>query len=793
MSELVEITGTITKFFKDCPKDNGWFGCFFKLENGLQVRMTGVCKNLELDTGKTYDVLADKESDPKFGDSYTVKHMSNSTKSMNSKEIIRYLSSSLFDGIGKATALKLYKEFGKDIYDVIENEPDKLRAIGISEKKIIILQNGVQSNSIYGSILRVAPILSEKVVDNLISVLGRKAVDYLKYKPYDILYLEPKVSGFSFKLADQVAFANGIDKSSDYRVTECMKYAVHTLCEDYACSYLNLSDMNEYQQYLKKSMELIDSVQVHCSTVENKITEFLKKPAEGIVVEEFDNQYHIYVQDKFDVEDGLARLVSTMIGSGCKHNASKDEVMRLIDEYCTSLPKDKKLDQEQIHAVATSLMSGMSVITGGPGRGKTTVLRAVIDIWERITNKRQPVLLAPTGKAVCRLNEATGKTNGMTVARTIFRSMNMLSYAQDMKSYKNNLIIIDECSMIGMRTALEMLSLYQDGQVILVGDVDQLPSIEYGQFFKDMCKVPAMPKTILKTNHRSEGLIVPNADKINKGMRAEKLDWDYINQSFVLYQYNDDNEAFANHIIKEYMSAITDDNGKVDYRRMKDICILCPSQKHPTGSRFLNYKLQEKLNPENLAADMKQRGYVIPGTVYKINDVTLTNLRVGDRVIYTKNHPDFPYTKRDGKDIIKDCGIANGDCGIITGVKKDLVTIDGFTDFDYIIKFHTDDGRDFEIESQYFDEFELAYAITIHKSQGSEYNTVIVSAMVILTMWGNFSNRNLLYTAVTRARLRLVIVGSVDSVNKCILTEAIERNSALSKKTEDYYLIDEEE
>jgi len=783
MSELVEITGTITKFFKDCPKDNGWFGCYFKLENGLQVKMTGVCKNIELDTGKVYDVLADKESSPKYGDQYTVKHISNSTKSMSSKEIIRYFSSSLFDGIGKATAIKLYKEFGRDIYDVIENEPDKLRAIGISEKKIVILQNGVQSNTTYGRILRVAPMLSDKVVDNLISSFGRKAADYLTDNPYDILYMEPKVVGYTFKLADQIALGNGMDKSDARRVKECMKYACHEFCTDYACSYLNLSDMTEYQQYLKASMELIDSTQVHARNVEDYITEFLKKPVKGLIVEECDTQYHMYVEDKHEVEKQLAFSLAMMIKSEGKFKNNHKELNRLLDEYCTNLPKDRRLDQEQIAAIKMALTNKISVITGGPGRGKTTVLEAVIRIWEQLTHK-EPVLLAPTGKAVCRLNEATGKTNGMTVARMIFRSMMPSTAAQDERLFAGNLVIVDECSMIGMRTALDMIHLFNDSFVVLVGDVDQLPSIEYGQFFKDVCKTPSMPKTRLLVNHRGTGLIVPNADKINRGMIAEKLDWDYINQSFVLYQYNEDNTKFTDHIVSEYMEKITK-NGKVDYKAMKDVCILCPSQKYTTGSRFINYILQEKLNPEKPSAGMKDRGYMIPGTVYKINDVTLTNLRVGDRVIYTKNHPDFVYRKKESDGtVIKDCGIANGDCGLITGVKKELITVDGFTDFDYIIQFYTDDGREFEIESQYFEEFELAYAITIHKSQGSEYKTVIISAMCVLTNWGNFSNRNLMYTAVTRAKLNLIIVGSVDAFNKCILTVAMERNSALSDKIE---------
>lgn len=776
MSELVEITGTIQKFFRDCPKDNGWFGCHFKLDNGLRVRLTGVVKDISLEVGKTYDIVAMVERDDQYGDSYIARHISNSVMNMSARNIIKYFSSKAFNGIGKSTAIKLYREFGKDIYDVIENEPDKLRAIGISDKKIDILKNGVQSNSIYATILRIAPSLSDNMIDNIIGQYGRRAIEILRDRPYDLLYSDPAIKGLNFKTVDGVALGNGIEMDSDYRVSECMKYSLTRVCANKSCSYLNLSDASEYQIYINDCISVINSVNVHMSDVENRITELLRNPNDdsSIVVEQVGTEYHMYDRMKFDTEENLAQIVASMATGHTLFNLSMDDLNRMIDDYCTH---ECPLDGEQIQAVINSLTNRLSIITGGPGRGKTSVVRCIIWIWKKVFH-RQPVLLAPTGKAVCRLNEATGETNGKTIARTIFRACTP-AYEQDMRLYKNNLIIVDECSMVGNKTALDMLSLYQFGQVILVGDVDQLPSIEYGQFFRDICASTCVPKVTLLTNHRSKGLIVPNADRINKGVTAEKLKWDVVNGSFVLYQYSEDN--YQDHVVKEYMDLISNKANKVDYKSMKDVCILCPSQKRATGSRYINYILQQKLNPSNPKADIKQRGFTIPGTMYKINDDVVTQIRVGDRVIYTKNHPDFVYEK----DGMFDQGIANGDCGIIVGLQKEIVPLeDGAAEINYLAIFKTDDGRTFKIDSIYLEEFELAYAITVHKSQGSEYKTVIFSAMSAITEWGDFSNRNLLYTAVTRAKDNVIMVGSVDAVNKCILTEAKERNSALSQKIE---------
>ena len=784
MSELVELTGSIQKFFRDCPKPSGWFGCYFRLDNGQKVRLTGVARDIELEIGKTYDIVAMLESDDQYGDSYVARHISNSVMDMSAKNIIKYFSSKAFNGIGKSTAIKLYKEFGKSVYDVIENHPDRLKNIGLSDKKINVLQNGIQSNSIYSGILRVAPSLSDNMIDMIINQYGRKAIEILKERPYDLLYSDPSIKGLNFKTVDGVALANGIEMDSDYRISECMRYSLVRVCNNNSCSYLNLSDLREYQIYISDAISIINSSKVHMSDIEDRITELLNNSDDesSVVVEKVGDEYHMYDRDKFSTEESLAKIVASMTSGNTYLNISERELYRMIDEYCTH---QCHLDGEQIEAVVNSLTNRFSVITGGPGRGKTSVVKCIIWIWKQIFH-RQPVLLAPTGKAVCRLNEATGETNGKTVARTIYRAMMPASYEQDMRTYRKNLIIIDECSMIGNRTALDMLKLYQFGQVILVGDVDQLPSIEYGQFFRDICNSECVPKITLLTNHRSKGLIVPNADKINQGITAENLKWDMVNNSFVLYQYSDDN--YEERVVKEYMDLIT--NGiKVDYKSMKDVCILCPSQKRATGSRYINYILQSKLNPLNMSATLKQRGFAIPGTMYKINDTTVTEIRVGDRVIYTKNHPDFVYEK----DGFYDNGIANGDCGIIVGLQKEIVQLDdGGSDFNYLAVFKTDDGRTFKIDSVYFEEFELAYAITVHKSQGSEYKTVIFSAMAAITDWGDFSNRNLLYTAVTRAKDNVIMVGSVDAVNKCIVTEAKERNSCLCNKIDRYFYTNEE-
>ena len=314
-----------------------------------------------------------------------------------------------------------------------------------------------------------------------------------------------------------------------------------------------------------------------------------------------------------------------------------------------------------------------------------------------------------------------------------------------------------------------------------------MPSIEYGQFFRDVCNTDAITKTRLMKNHRSKGFIVPNADKINAGEPAESMAFDYVDHSFELWNYDSTGADYSDILVRFYLDKVM--SGEVVHVDMlPKVCILCPAKNYSTGTRNINAVLQNKVNPWNEDADVTDRGYSIPLTSYKISDAAETTLRVGDRVICTKNHAEMRYTT---KTFSVGEGIANGDCGMITRAKRVAVTVaDDFTgnaasnnvEYETAFIFVTDDGRQYEIMPEYFDEFDLAYAMTVHKSQGSEYDTVIFSSMYQLANWGNFATRNLLYTAVTRAKNRVSIIGSLKALNVCIHTEQKLRNSALSRK-----------
>lgn len=783
---FTEFTGVIERFYANCPKADGWFGGFFREENGTVLRVTGKTdKPLRLN--KKYMIMALEDKSGKYDNCYAIRHIEAVVNVNSASHVIKFLSSRIFPGIGVSTAAKIYEKFGKDSLTVIANNPERLRTeLNLSKDKIDFLVAGIHSDSVLPQLMRLAPSLSDEVIERLINHYGRDILEIVKKRPYECLYADPKIKGLTFRKMDDVAIANGLDKEDSGRIHECMRYVLDSMCEEEHHTYLNISDAYVYNRFLTSVLKCIDSTAISQNDLVFIMNDLIagKSNYINIIVEEdyVKNEYHLYDIRKQKDETLLARTLANMTYKKAFLKGREHDISYLLDSYCTH---QCPLDAGQIEAVLTSLLNRVSVITGGPGRGKTSVVKALLYVWESL-NHKTPVLLAPTGKAVCRLEEATGKTNGMTIARCVCRAMTP-AYATDMLSYQHNLVIIDECSMIGNKMACDMMQLFKDSQVVFVGDVDQLPSIEYGQFFRDVCNTDEIAKTRLMKNHRSKGFIVPNADKINAGEPAESMAFDYVDHSFELWNYDSTGADYSDILVGFYLDKVMS-SGVVHVDMLSKVCILCPAKNYSTGTRNINAVLQDKVNPWNEDADVMDRGYSIPLTSYKISDTAETTLRVGDRVICTKNHAEMRYTT---KTFSVGEGIANGDCGMITRAKRVAVTVaDDFTgnaasnnvEYETAFIFVTDDGRQYEIMPEYFDEFDLAYAMTVHKSQGSEYDTVIFSSMYQLANWGDFATRNLLYTAVTRAKNRVSIIGSLKALNVCIHTEQKLRNSALSRK-----------
>lgn len=771
MDQVLSGKGKIRHMFNNCPKPNGWFGCFFELEDGQSIKLLGTYHGM-LSENMTYSVYA-KQVD---ADTYSVVTMYPEVTPDHS--IVKYLSSKEFPGIGPTIAEKLWVAFGKDILNVIESDSASLKKLGLSDKKIQTLQVGVCKVSIESKLKRTCPNISESFAEKLILHYQDQTMDVVMNHPYDILY---DMEDARFPDVDALAKAIGFPSNHPTRLSECLCYAIHVICEDTGDVYLNVSDDGIYNQIWYKFVQYVGDTSIPSSELSDVMNQMSN--IKRLHMECCGTEYHVYENCKYLDEKTVGTILRKMI----HQPPIFKESISMIDTYIDAYEKahQYQLDDEQKYAVRTSLCNRLSIITGGPGRGKTTVVDCILWIWDQCMDGF-PQLAAPTGRSVNRLQEATHERYE---TETIMHRICQMKFYKRMKNakfsnvdsvldrYKQTLIVVDEVSMVGLHTASEMMQLFQDGQVILVGDIDQLSSIEYGQFFRDVCENSLIPKSRLLTNHRASGagVIIDNADKINDGDLVANLNLSTRSFMFDKFQTNDD---YSFHLMNNYMRYVCDRKGELDIKKLKTVCLLSPMRRGNGGVKQLNAMIQKRLNPIEPNATSDMRGYEIQSTYYSLEYGEFTRFHVGDRVVQTKNRNDsFCYRMKNGfRTNCSNTSIANGDVGIILGYEEPDSNDDEGT---IVVKM--DDGRIFEIEDKYANELELAYAMTIHKSQGSEYDTVLLSMPSALTYTqGDFASRNLFYTAVTRAKQCVHIIGDELAVNKCIQTKQFVRHSNLN-------------
>lgn len=770
-----QFRGKITKFYKGCPKPDGWFGCFFQTMDKQEIQCTGKYLG-PLVVGMMFDIIVEPS-----GKQYEIQQMFPVLQSDSS--VIKYLSSKYFPGIGQAKAEKIYNKFKSRTFDVILSRSDELKSVeGLSEKNIDTLYYGLVSLDVDNQIKRLCPMFSDKLVDKIICVYSERAVKVLTTNPYDLLYT---MDGLSFDTVDEAALHMGIQKLDKYRIRQCFRYAVHTLTANNGHVYWNVSDGPAYADLLNQAFAYIKDPTVSADMLAVWVQDI--RNVKGLTIETTNTGSRVYETEYYKTECKVAELIRKLLARPSVFS-DKSIINGYINDY-----EEKTgwtLDSEQRQAVHMALTNRFSIITGGPGCGKTSVVSCILYVWEHVCPSKLPVLSAPTGKACRRLQEAT-HYKVETVARRVIRSENNKISTKvaekDKELYKSNLVLVDEVSMIGLADAKKMLELFQDSQIVLIGDVDQLPSISQGQFFKDICNNSNIPKTVLLHNHRVAGerVIVDNAKRINNG----DINLDETDMSFQFVK-TDDGLDYSDILVSDYLKFIKNENDIINKDKIQDVCILCPTKKNTTGTYALNIKIQDIVNPVNPTAGLDENGYEILDSYYGLSKNNFTRLRVGDRVIQTKNRNDAEYIMIDsnGKKQTEK-GISNGDCGFIIKYQQS-------GDEESFLLFQTDDGRVYRIDSLYFDELELAYAMTVHKSQGSEYDTVLFSAQPLLKnnlFFGKnfsysplskstFATRNLLYTAVTRAKKQVRMIGCADGIKNCILTRQLERNSALNER-----------
>lgn len=646
----------------------------------------------------------------------------------------RYLGSGAIKGIGAALAARIVRHFGEDTLRIVEEEPERLAEVkGISEKKAreIAMQVAEKSDmrkammflQKYGISLNLGAKIYQKYGDSVYSVLQEN--------PYR---LADDISGVGFKIADEIAYRIGIHTDSDYRIKSGM---IYTLLQATGEGHVYLPK----EELFQRAAELLG---VDSSYMEKHLVDLAMD--RKIIQKEQDGQILIYPAQYYYLELNTARMLQEL-------DIFCPEDEKMVARRIAQIEKETGtvLDEMQKRAVQEAAEHGLLVLTGGPGTGKTTTINAIIRYFEGEGAELR--LAAPTGRAAKRMTETTGYE-----AQTIHRLLELSGMPEDDREgqpihFERNaenpldadVIIIDEMSMVDIHLMHSLLMAVTAGtRLILVGDENQLPSVGPGNVLHDIIRSAQFPVVELKKIFRqaSESDIVVNAHKINKGEQVELN-----NKSrdfFFLKRYD------ADIIIRVVIALIQEKLPKYVEAKPFEIQVLTPMRKGLLGVDRLNQILQRYLNPPDASRKEKEIGQGL--------------FREGDKVMQVRNNYQMEWEIRGryGIAIEKGVGVFNGDTGIIRTIN----------DFSETAEIEFEDGRWAEYSFKQLDELELAYAVTIHKSQGSEYPAVIIPLLSGPRM---LMNRNLLYTAVTRARKCVTVVGSEETFREMIKNEKQQR------------------
>lgn len=655
--------------------------------------------------------------------------------------IEKYLSAGIIHGIGPITAKKIIEKFGEETLDIMENNIERLMEIeGIGEKKFQIIyesyieQQGLKEVILYFSKHGVTNNQCVKIYKKF----GPNARQIVSHNPY---ILCEEISGIGFKTADRIAMSIGIENNSDFRIQSGIKYVMNQFCVSGNTFMPKKSIIEECEKNLVISKELIEK-NIYSMAAEQKI-----------VVEKVNDMEVGFLLPYYYCELGVTSKIITL-GLQEIQTINSD-----INFEVNVFEKEQKIKfaPSQREAILGAFNNGIEIITGGPGTGKTTIIKCIIDIYEN--NGMNVILGAPTGRAAKRMTESTGRE-----AKTIHRLLEMGVSEDDESVFEKgesspldaDVIIIDEASMIDIMLMQNLLKAIKLGtRLIIVGDVDQLPSVGPGNVLQDLIECEYIKVVRLKDIFRqaAESLIVTNAHRINQGqmpiLNQKDKDFFFISQENV--------DRVVDTIIDLINRRLPTFNKSWD--KLRDMQVLTPMRKGILGVTNLNIRLQEMFNPPS--NDKKEKNS---------RDIVF---REGDKVMQTKNNYSLKWFRIGGVGEEEGTGVFNGDLGFIQSVdeeKKSLTII-------------FDDERKVIYDFNYLDELDLAYATTIHKSQGSEFKVVIIPAF----MGSPFlMNRNLLYTGITRAKQLVVVVGFQKALMYMVNnTKSMERYSSLKYRIRD--------
>ena len=729
---MEEKQGTIVEiiFHND---ENGYTVAVFETE----IEAFTVVGNLpSVFVGRNYLIRGEFVLHPSYGEQFAIKEFEEVMPS--TKDGIReFLASGAMKGIGRKTATAIVSHFGTDTLRIIEEEPDRLTEVpGIGVKTAEKIADAFSAQREFANITMYLQQfgISANYALKLYQVYGADTIQVIEENPYRLV---EDIFGVGFKKADKIASLMGIEPDDEYRIQSGIKFTLGYFA-------------GEGNTYLPKTVLCEKTAQILSLSIE-KIEEQLTYMAfkGDIHIEDIDGVHAVFLITYYIAEQNVCKCLAALNNAELKPVQGRIQSLISRTENSTGI----SLSENQKHAVINSLNMGVSVITGGPGTGKTTIINTIINILEESGLKT--AIAAPTGRAAKRITETSGH-----YASTIHRlleyyfseSENLMRVAktkEDPLDY--DAVIVDEASMIDILLMNGLVSAIRPGtRLIIVGDADQLPSVGAGNVLRDIISSEYIYCTKLTEIFRQakESMIVVNAHKINKG---EYPDCNAKDKDFFLMRRPGEKDILAT--IKE-LCLTRLPNYYSDVSPIADIQILTPVRKGLLGSINLNRELQEVLNPPNSALEEKTFG-----------DRTF---REGDKVMQIKNNYQMKW--KNVEDFSEGEGVFNGDVGTIHKVDREFNEITVIYDeYKYVT-----------YNFSQLDELELAYAVTVHKSQGSEFPIVIMPVSWFPPV---LATRNLLYTGVTRGKRAVVLVGTDNKLNATVDNNRIsQRYSALSSR-----------
>ncbi len=729
---MIEIEGTVEDIIYT-NEANGYTVCDVRCGNDS---VTAVGYMPFINMGETIKASGKWVSHPDYGEQFKVE-LYEKVMPRTVDAIEKYLASGIVKGVGPATAAKITGKFGVATLEIINANPLRLSEIkGISLEKASAIgqalneQKGLQDVVIFLQEYGVSPSICIKIY----KAYAENAVAILRENPYRLC---EDVFGIGFKTADRIAMKLGIDPASRFRIKSGIKYLLSNAASN-GHTYMQENVLRE------NAASLLDT---EALDIEDALITLIFDKA--IVTEKGEDSNHIYLASFHNAEQSVCKRLLEL--SQTQFNLALDDFEDKLERF--QREEGIELAEMQRMAIREAMTSGVLVITGGPGTGKTTIIKSIIRLL--VGDGHQVTLAAPTGRAAKRMSEATGFE-----ARTIHRLLE-IGYAGDDKELlflrndtnpiEADVIIIDEMSMVDILLMNHLLKAVAAGsRLILAGDADQLPSVGAGCVLEDIIGCN-MIKTVRLTEifrQAGESMIIVNAHRINRGevpvLNARDKDFFFVARNGL--------DSITRTLVDLCSRRLPETYG---FEPMKDIQVLSPTKKSPAGVINLNLELQKVLNPaDRNKAEKVSRDYIF---------------REGDKVMQVRNNYSLRWEKP-GNKLMDGTGVFNGDVGMISKINEEAQTMEVLFDDERLVEY------DFSI----LDEIEPAFAVTIHKSQGSEFPVVVIpifpGPQVLMT-------RNLLYTAVTRAKKMVVLVGEEASLQSMVENQRETlRNSGLSVK-----------